>query len=281
VDKPVNWSQDFSLFLFAWSVFLAADVALRHDKLVKMELVLLKISEKSARIITIINYLLIVSFLAALTIYGVKLSFISYRRVFQGIPGFSYTWVILCVPVGSSLMIITSILKLKNLFQSCRKGVLHSACSNPIHRISCHGHACAFAIGISGMAFFLQHPELPSHHGPLPISQTQNFAMLAVPLSSLPESDELLGITKRLMKLSSVLTVICTGGWLKSVWFFPPAWEEFPVLPSPMLQWRRGCRADMIERGYAKGYTANVISWTALITATIPPGWASSCMDCR
>jgi len=123
VDKPVNWSQDFSLFLFAWSVFLAADVALRHDKLVKMELVLLKISEKSARIITIINYLLIVSFLAALTIYGVKLSFISYRRVFQGIPGFSYTWVILCVPVGSTLMIITSILKLKNLFQSCRKGV--------------------------------------------------------------------------------------------------------------------------------------------------------------
>lgn len=29
---------------------------------------------------------------------------------------------------------------------------------------------------------------------------------------------------------------------------------------------------DMIKRGYSKGYTANVISWTALITATIPPG---------
>ena len=29
---------------------------------------------------------------------------------------------------------------------------------------------------------------------------------------------------------------------------------------------------DMIKRGYSKGYTANVIAWTALITATIPPG---------
>ena len=29
---------------------------------------------------------------------------------------------------------------------------------------------------------------------------------------------------------------------------------------------------DMIKRGYSKGYTANVISWTALITATVPPG---------
>ncbi|WP_422479381.1 TRAP transporter small permease [Pleomorphochaeta sp. DL1XJH-081] len=115
IDHPFNWSQDLSLFLFAWSVFLAADVALRNDKLVKMELLLLKASERTTRIITIINYILIVLFLSALVVYGIKLSFISYRRVFQGIPGFSYTWVILCVPVGCSLMIITSVLKLKQL----------------------------------------------------------------------------------------------------------------------------------------------------------------------
>ena len=115
MDNPINWSQDLSLFLFAWSVFLAADGALRNDKLVRMELVLLKTSEKTTRIVTIINYLLIVVFLAALTFYGIKLSFISHRRVFQGIPGFSYTWVILCVPIGCSLMIVTSVLKLKDL----------------------------------------------------------------------------------------------------------------------------------------------------------------------
>jgi TRAP-type C4-dicarboxylate transport system permease small subunit len=121
LDHPFNWSQDLSLFLFAWSVFLAADVALRNDRLVRMELVLLKTSEKTTKIITIVNYTIILVFLAALTFYGVKLAFISYQRVFQGIPGFSYTWVILSVIVGCSMMIITSILKLKQLLYSLKK----------------------------------------------------------------------------------------------------------------------------------------------------------------
>ncbi|MGH0052753.1 MAG: TRAP transporter small permease [Sphaerochaetaceae bacterium] len=121
LDHPFNWSQDFSLFLFAWSVFLAADVALRNDKLVRMELLLLKTSQKTTRIITIFNYLIIVIFLASMTIQGIKLCFISYQRVFQGIPGFSYTWVILCVPVGCSLMLVTSLRKLKQLLTPQQK----------------------------------------------------------------------------------------------------------------------------------------------------------------
>jgi len=38
------------------------------------------------------------------------------------------------------------------------------------------GMPVAFAIGISGIAFFLQHPELPfTMTVQLPITQTQNF----------------------------------------------------------------------------------------------------------
>ena len=64
------------------------------------------------------------------------------------------------------------------------------------------GMPVAFAVGISGAVFFLQHPELPfTMIAQLPISQTQNFAMLAVPLFILAgnlmnES----GITKRLIR---------------------------------------------------------------------------------
>ncbi|WP_395516849.1 TRAP transporter large permease subunit [Pseudorhizobium flavum] len=45
------------------------------------------------------------------------------------------------------------------------------------------GMPVAFAIGISGVVFFLQHPELPITI-PLQqtISTTQNFALLAIPL---------------------------------------------------------------------------------------------------
>ena len=45
------------------------------------------------------------------------------------------------------------------------------------------GMPVAFAIGISGTLFFLQHPELPSTIPiQLTVTQTQNFALLAVPL---------------------------------------------------------------------------------------------------
>ena len=45
------------------------------------------------------------------------------------------------------------------------------------------GMPVAFAIGISGCIFFVQHPELPSTIPiQLTVSETQNFALLAVPL---------------------------------------------------------------------------------------------------
>ncbi len=137
------------------------------------------------------------------------------------------------------------------------------------------GMPVAFAIGISGMAFFLQHPELPfTMTVQLPISQTQNFAMLAIPLfifaGNLMNSS---GITKRLMKLAEVLTGHMHGGL-----------AQVSVVLSTLMGGVSGSAIadasmearilgpDMNKRGYAKGYTANVISWTSLITATIPPG---------
>ncbi|WP_422479379.1 TRAP transporter large permease [Pleomorphochaeta sp. DL1XJH-081] len=137
------------------------------------------------------------------------------------------------------------------------------------------GMPVAFAIGVAGMAFFLQHPELPfTITVQLPISQTQNFAMLAVPLfifaGNLMNSS---GITKRLMKLSSVLTGHMHGGLAQvSVVLssFMGGVSGSAIADASMEA--RVLGPDMIKRGYSRGYTANVISWTALITATIPPG---------
>ncbi|TXT47148.1 MAG: tripartite ATP-independent periplasmic transporter dctq component [Spirochaetes bacterium] len=116
LDHPINWSQDLSLFLFAWSVFLSADAALRADRLVIIDLAVLKLPPASRKWITIANYLIILVFLLVLCYFGVKLSIFSRRRVFQGIPGFSYSWVLLAIPVGSLLQAITVVVKLKTLF---------------------------------------------------------------------------------------------------------------------------------------------------------------------
>lgn len=117
---PINWSQDLSLFLFTWSVFLSADVALRADKLVNIDLLVNRFSARTKKTITIVNYSIIFAFLAALFFFGIKLSLFSRRRVFQGIPGFSYSWVTLSVVVGSLLMASTVILKLKGLISKNR-----------------------------------------------------------------------------------------------------------------------------------------------------------------
>lgn len=137
------------------------------------------------------------------------------------------------------------------------------------------GMPVVYAIGISGMAFFLQHPELPfTMTVQLPISQTQNFAMLAVPLfifaGNLMNAS---GITKRLMKLASILTGHMRGGLAQvSVVLSTLMGGVSGSAIADAAMEARILGPDMDKRGYAKGYTANVISWTALITATIPPG---------
>lgn len=116
-NRPINWSQDLSLFLFAWSVFLSADAALRADKLVNVDLLTAYFSDRAKRAINIANFSIILAFLAALLWYGVKLCLISRNRVFQGIPGFSYLWVNLSIPVGSFLLGVTTVGKLRKLIE--------------------------------------------------------------------------------------------------------------------------------------------------------------------
>ena len=131
-----------------------------------------------------------------------------------------------------------------------------------------------FSIAISGTIFFLQHPELPiSTIVQLPISQTQNVALLAVPLfifaGSLMNSS---GITSRLVKLSMQLAGHMKGGMA----------QVSVVLSTFMGGCSGSSNADaamesrilgpeMERQGYPKGFSAVVIGFTSLITSTIPP----------
>jgi TRAP-type C4-dicarboxylate transport system permease small subunit len=110
---PLNWAMDAATFLFAWTVFLGADAAMRLDRLFCIELVTAKLPPKVQHYIKFINYAIIAVFLMGMIGYGLYLSYTTRLRTFQGIPGFSYTWVTLSVPFGSALMLITATLKLK------------------------------------------------------------------------------------------------------------------------------------------------------------------------
>jgi tripartite ATP-independent transporter DctM subunit len=137
------------------------------------------------------------------------------------------------------------------------------------------GMPVAFAIGISGALFFLQHPELPATIPiQLTLTQTQNFALLAVPLFIMAGNFmNRSGITERLLDLAAVLTGRLRGGLA----------QVSVALAALMGGVSGSCIADaamqtrmigdeMLKRGMSKGYAAGVLSYGSLLTPIIPPG---------
>lgn len=80
------------------------------------------------------------------------------------------------------------------------------------------GMPIAFAVGISGALFFVQHSNLPATiMVQMPLTQAQNFALLAVPLFIF--AGNLLncgGTTDRLAKFAGILTGRMRGGYAQT-----------------------------------------------------------------
>ncbi len=137
------------------------------------------------------------------------------------------------------------------------------------------GMPVAFALGISGCVFFLIHTEMPfTTTVQLPISQTQNFALLAVPLFIFAGNLlNVCGITMRLITLSKVLTGHMTGGLAQvSVVLSTLMGGVSGSSTADAAMEARILGPDMLKDGYSKGYTVAVIGFTSIITSTIPPG---------
>jgi tripartite ATP-independent transporter DctM subunit len=137
------------------------------------------------------------------------------------------------------------------------------------------GVPVAFAIGMAGTIFFMQHSNLPLITAvQLPITQTQNVAMLALPLfifaGNLMNEG---GVTDRLVKLADLLTghMRCGLAQVSVVLATLMGGVSGSATADAAMQ-ARLLGKDMIARGYAKGFSANTITFTSLITPTIPPG---------
>ena len=122
LHHPLNWAMDAATFLFAWTVFLGGDAAMRLDRLFCIEVITGRLSQKAQLYLKSINYVIIAIFLMGMIGYGLWLSYTTRLRTFQGIPGFSYTWVTLSVPIGCALMLITAILKIKTFLRAISTG---------------------------------------------------------------------------------------------------------------------------------------------------------------
>lgn len=111
---PVAWSVDIAQLLFVWVCFIGADLALRRKKHVGVEMLVDKLPLKVQNTILLINSVLIIGFLIMIFVYGTKLCIENYERNFNTIP-ISYSLVTLSAPVGSFLMSLTIIGRIKEL----------------------------------------------------------------------------------------------------------------------------------------------------------------------
>jgi TRAP-type C4-dicarboxylate transport system permease small subunit len=111
INHPINWAQDFSLLLFAWVVFLGADLALRKAEFVRVDMVVSRFPNRVQKALYYFFYVIIIVFLGILIRYGIPLCVSNQKRLFQTL-GISYSWATASVPIGSFLLIITIILKL-------------------------------------------------------------------------------------------------------------------------------------------------------------------------
>jgi tripartite ATP-independent transporter DctM subunit len=133
----------------------------------------------------------------------------------------------------------------------------------------------AFAIGIAGALFFVQHPELPATIPiQLTISQTQNFALLAVPLFILAGNVmNHSGITRELLNLAAVLTGRLRGGLAQvSIALATLMGGVSGSCIADAAMQTRMLGAEMLKRGLSRGYAAGVLSFGSLMTPIIPPG---------
>jgi TRAP-type C4-dicarboxylate transport system permease small subunit len=123
VGHPVSWAIDIATFLFAWCVFLGGDVAIRQDKLFTIVIVTARLPFRAQMALNVVNYAIIAVFLVTMIGYGAWLSYITRVRPFQGIPGFSYSWVTISVPIGCALMLLSVVGKIRTFVRAYRDGV--------------------------------------------------------------------------------------------------------------------------------------------------------------
>jgi TRAP-type transport system small permease protein len=115
---PLNWTIDLATCFFAWATFLCADVAWRRDALISINFLPSRAPPKVRRALVYCNYLMISAFLVYIIYAGLMLSYVSRVRSFQGIPEISYSWVTMSLPVGGTLLLITTLLKIREAMRS-------------------------------------------------------------------------------------------------------------------------------------------------------------------
>ncbi|MBS1156329.1 MAG: TRAP-type C4-dicarboxylate transport system, small permease component [Proteobacteria bacterium] len=111
VGSPVIWAVDLAQLSFAWACVLGADLALKKNTHIEIDIVIRRFSKAARKFLAIVWLVAIAFFLAFLVWYGSKLTLQNMERVLGDV-GISYSWVTGAIPTGAALMLATTVARL-------------------------------------------------------------------------------------------------------------------------------------------------------------------------
>lgn len=116
-NKPITYTEDVCLLLFSWTAFLGADVAMRHLRLVGMDILTKKLSPKAQKVVAMVVYIIMISMLFVLIKGGLRIMAVNGNRPFNTLArfGVGYGAVTAAMPVSGALMIMTCLIKIGKL----------------------------------------------------------------------------------------------------------------------------------------------------------------------
>ena len=111
IGYPLIWAVDLAQLSFAWACMLGADLAMKKNAHIEIDIVVRYFSAAARRALAIAWLVAMAAFLTMLVWYGSQLTLMNMERELGDV-GISYSWVTSAVPTGCLLMLATTLRRL-------------------------------------------------------------------------------------------------------------------------------------------------------------------------
>ena len=111
IGQPLVWSVDMAQMCFAWACVLGADLALKKNVHIEIDILVRYFPIGFRRFLAVLWLIAISAFLAMLVWYGIDLTLMNTERELGDV-GISYSWVTSSIPTGCALMLATCVKRL-------------------------------------------------------------------------------------------------------------------------------------------------------------------------
>lgn len=108
---PIIWAVDIAQASFVWACVLGADIALKRNVHIEIDILVKLFSRGARRVLAIIFLVMIAIFLATLVYLGIGLTLLNLERPLGDV-GISYGIVTSAIPMGAFLMMVTALRRL-------------------------------------------------------------------------------------------------------------------------------------------------------------------------